>query len=208
MTFTLQCPNCRAVLELDAAPGGSIRCAACGHQFRPDSLSIAAPVESIASLRIPEGRIYGPMPLDQLEEWICQGRVDDKCDVRLTLNGPWQSAATIFPVLQLPPTVSSGNPFKIEPKPLANAASASRLSERGIMIVLFGVLGWVGCPVFAVLAWGMGASDLEAHREGRLDTRSVLITQIGYFLGMFGAITWATAILGTVLMILLHQLTI
>lgn len=146
------------------------------------------------------------MPVDQLEEWVCQGRVDDKCDVKMTLDGPWQGAGAIFPALRLPPTVSSGNPFKPTPETIQRMPNGPRLSERGVMIVVFGVLGWIGCPVFAVIAWGMGAADLEAHREGKLDARSLLATQIGYFLGIFGAVTWATVILGSVLMVFLHQL--
>lgn len=208
MTISLQCPHCRCLLELDSEPSGNIRCPACEQQFRAADQNQAPVAAAVASVRIPEGRTYGPMPVDQLEEWVCQGRIDDKCDVQLTPDGPWQGAAAAFPALRLPPAVSGGNPFKAAPQVHARAAKGPRLSERGVMIVLFGVLGWVGCPVFAVMAWGMGAADLEAHRQGRLDARSVLITQIGYFLGVFGAIAWGTLIMGMVLMILFHQLLI
>ncbi|MCC9608767.1 hypothetical protein LOC68_08620 [Blastopirellula sp. JC732] len=206
MTISLECPGCHRLLELDSSPTGNVRCPACGHQFKAEGQSERPPVPAIASLRIPEGRIYGPMPVDQLEEWVCQGRVDDKCDVKMTLDGPWQGAAAVFPVLRLPPAVSSGNPFKAAPRVNVPGPTGPRLSERGVMIVLFGILGWVGCPVFAVMAWGTGAADLEAHRQGRLDAGSVLPTQIGYFMGVFATITWATLILGMVMMILFHQL--
>lgn len=146
------------------------------------------------------------MPIDQLEEWVCQGRVDDKCDVRMTLDGPWQGAGAVYPALRLPPTVSGGNPFKATPETVRQMPSGPRLSERGVMIIVFGVLGWIGCPVFAVIAWGMAAADLEAYRAGKLDANSVLATQIGYFLGVFGAVTWGTVILGSVLMALYQQL--
>ncbi|MFI4875598.1 MAG: hypothetical protein ACIALR_09685 [Blastopirellula sp. JB062] len=209
MTFTSKCPGCQVLLELDAAPKGSIRCPACGHQFRIDEKPEIEPA-AVASLRIPEGRIYGPMPIDQLEEWVCQGRVDDRCDVRLTSDGPWQAAATIFPALRLPATLGAGNPFAAPDSPDKSKGSTSStiLTERGALIVLFGVLGWIGCPVFGVLAWGMGAADLEAFRAGKLDARSTLLTHIGYFLGMFAAIAWGTAILGTVLAFLTYQLVL
>ena len=59
------------------------------------------------------------------------------------------------------------------------------------MILVFGILGWVfTCPIFSVMAWVMGASDLREMRSGRMDTRGMGVTQAGHILGLIYTLLW------------------
>ena len=56
--------------------------------------------------------------------------------------------------------------------------------HRGAMILVFGILGLVTCPVFAVVAWVMGKVDLREIDAGRMDPEGRSLTQAGMILGM------------------------
>jgi hypothetical protein len=56
------------------------------------------------------------------------------------------------------------------------------------LILALGILGWITCPVFAVMAWVMGSSDLREMRAGRMDTSGMGLTQAGHILGMIYAL--------------------
>jgi hypothetical protein len=51
------------------------------------------------------------------------------------------------------------------------------------MILAFGILGWLVCPVFAPFAWAMGTGDLREMRAGSMDPRGMSLTQAGMILG-------------------------
>jgi K+ transporter len=59
------------------------------------------------------------------------------------------------------------------------------------MILVFGILGWIiTCPVFSVMAWMMGTSDLREMRTGRMDSSGMGLTQAGQILGMIYTLLW------------------
>src|SRR5262245_53845376 len=41
--------------------------------------------------------------------------------------------------------------------------------HRGVMILIFGILGLAFCMIFGVVAWIMGNNDLKEIRAGRMD---------------------------------------
>ena len=41
--------------------------------------------------------------------------------------------------------------------------------HRGVMILVFGILGFVLCPFFGIAAWVMGNSDLQEMDSGWMD---------------------------------------
>jgi hypothetical protein len=56
--------------------------------------------------------------------------------------------------------------------------------HRGGMILAFGILSWVLCFIFGIVAWVMGNADLAEMRAGRMDPSGEGLTQAGRILGM------------------------
>lgn len=74
-------------------------------------------------------------------------------------------------------------------------ASGFATPHRGGLVLALGIVGWlVSCPVFAVLAWMLGSSDLREMREGRMDAGGHGLTQAGQMLGMIYTLLWLAAL--------------
>jgi hypothetical protein len=182
-------------------------------------------------MRTPEGQIYGPVSHANLEGWLAEGRISAECELRTHEEQAWRPADEFFGVLS-PRAGSraeapaerrtSQNPFAGDSA--ANPAFASRprggvgggghtpfatqrfqTPHRGGMILVFGILGWVfTCPVFSVMAWVMGTSDLREMRVGRMDSSGRGLTQAGHILGMIYTLLWlAICIIGVFVMVLM-----
>lgn len=72
--------------------------------------------------------------------------------------------------------------------------------HRGVMILVFGILGLVCCVIFGIVAWVMGNGDLREMSEGRMDPSGQSLTQAGKICGI---ISVALAILGMIVGILM-----
>jgi hypothetical protein len=68
------------------------------------------------------------------------------------------------------------------------------------MILVFGILGLVQCPIFGILAWIMGTSDLKAIDAGLMDRAGREHTNTGRILGMIACIIQMVAV-GTICLI-------
>ena len=62
--------------------------------------------------------------------------------------------------------------------------------HRGVIILVFEILGFVICPFFGIAAWVMGNTDLEEIDAGRMDPTGRDLTKAGRICGMI-----ATALL-------------
>ncbi len=62
--------------------------------------------------------------------------------------------------------------------------------HRGVLILVFGILGFVVCPFFGVAAWVMGNKDLEEMDAGGMDPTGRDFTKVGRICGII-----ATALL-------------
>lgn len=71
--------------------------------------------------------------------------------------------------------------------------------HRGVMILVFGILGLVCCIIFGILAWVMGGSDLREMNAGRMDPSGRGLTQAGKICGI---ISVALQIVGIVIWII------
>ena len=60
--------------------------------------------------------------------------------------------------------------------------------HRGVMILVFGIIGIVLCVVFGIVAWVMGNSDLRAMRDGRMDPTGQGLTKAGKICGIVGVV--------------------
>jgi hypothetical protein len=71
--------------------------------------------------------------------------------------------------------------------------------HRGVIILVYGILGFVVCPLLSVAAWVMGSNDLREMATGRMDPAGKDMTKAGRICGMVGT---ALLILPLVAMIL------
>lgn len=68
-------------------------------------------------------------------------------------------------------------------------------AHRGVMLLIFGILGIICCFIFAILAWVMGGSDLQAMAEGKMDPSGEGLTKAGKILGIIGCVLAVLSIL-------------
>lgn len=68
--------------------------------------------------------------------------------------------------------------------------------HRGVMLLIFALLGWVFCIIFAIVAWVMSANDLKEIEAGRMDPEGQGLTQAAKIVSMIACIL---AIVGVVL---------
>jgi hypothetical protein len=93
---------------------------------------------------------------------------------------------------QFPPVflVEARPPVADHPGELALATRGDRssmadlLPHRGVLILVFGILGFVLCFPFGIVAWVMGSTDLKAMDAGRMDPEGRALTRAGQVLGI------------------------
>jgi hypothetical protein len=80
--------------------------------------------------------------------------------------------------------------------------------HRGGLIFALGIIGFVsGCPIFSIVAWVMGTSDVNEMRSGRMDPSGMSLTQAGRILGMIYSMLWILFMVITVLIFVLAVAT-
>lgn len=84
---------------------------------------------------------------------------------------------------QMPPTYPNpmGQPTGMKP-------------HRGTMILVFGILGFVVCFIFGIVAWVMGNADMKEMDAGTMDPTGRGMTQAGKICGMISTILAACII--------------
>ena len=210
----------------DEHAGKQARCPMCNTIYVvPGGEAPAAPATAPSDpwyMKTPEGQVYGPVSHSELEGWLSEGRISAECQLRTRENQQWRPADEYFGALSSQPQASvqprTQNPFAGDPttgtatprattaqRPQGGAAVRRyQVPHRGGMILVFGILGWVfTCPVFSVMAWVMGASDLREMRSGRMDSGGMGLTQAGHILGMIYTLLWLiVCIIGVFVMLL------
>ena len=69
--------------------------------------------------------------------------------------------------------------------------------HRGVLILVFGILGLAVCLIFGILAWVWGNTDLKEMDAGRMDPSGRGLTQAGRIVGMVSvALTVVGILLG------------
>ncbi len=58
--------------------------------------------------------------------------------------------------------------------------------HRGVLILVFGILGLVLCPFFGIAAWVMGNNDLQEMGNGQMDSSGRDLTKAGRICGIVG----------------------
>lgn len=142
-------------------------------------------------MAVPEGRTYGPVQRAELDRWVAAGRVSADCQLRCEKND-WCPADQLYPALKLPAaSVASRFPEQhavdaTHRSTLPHDTEVTLKAHRGLVVLWVGILGSLVFffPVFSVMAWVMGNSDLREMRQGRMDPRGVGLTRAGQLLGM------------------------
>jgi hypothetical protein len=212
MPIEAVCPGCGRKLRVaDQHAGKQARCPICSTIYLVPGAT-SSPAEGEVGedapwyMKTPEGQIFGPVKKHELDRWLSEGRVTAECQLRNGSDGPWQAADELYGVLaahhqgestrsfgESPPSASRANaPFQTQgPGHISHGASAYQSPHRGGLVLTMGILGWVfTCPVFSIIAWVMGASDLREMRNGRMDSRGMGVTQAGQILGMIYTLLW------------------
>lgn len=89
-----------------------------------------------------------------------------------------------------PPPSPAPNPFADRPADAGfDTAPSIKIStrkspHRGPVILVFGILGFFVCIIFAIVAWIWGAEDLRKMRRGTMDPSGMGLTQAGMIMGM------------------------
>lgn len=145
-------------------------------------------------VRIPEGQIFGPVPRSQVDQWVIEGRIDGKCEMREAGTNTWEKSANFYPILALPEEVGAGTPFHKARKPQNQAVY--QFPHRGGASLLFAVIGLMGgCPIFSVAAWAMAYADLEGIEQQRVDPAGRTMLVWAHNLGMIGSIAYGVIFL-------------
>ncbi len=83
---------------------------------------------------------------------------------------------------------------QMPPPPIEPAPGAAMAPHHGVLILVFGILSWLGCVIFGIVAWIMANSDLRAMQEGRMDPTGEGLTKAGKIVGMISVILSIVAI--------------
>ena len=67
-------------------------------------------------------------------------------------------------------------------------------AHRGVMILVFGILGLVLCFPFGIAAWIMGNTDLRAIRAGQMDPSGEGLVQGGRICGIIATVLTAIGV--------------
>lgn len=85
--------------------------------------------------------------------------------------------------------------------PMQQAPGGALRPHRGVMILVFGILGLVLCVIFGIVAWVMGNGDLKAMDAGHMDPEGRGLTQAGKICGIIAVVLNIVAIVLWILMV-------
>ncbi|MHB8971447.1 MAG: DUF4190 domain-containing protein [Pirellulaceae bacterium] len=156
-----------------------------------ESLDRPRPDDEKWQVRTPDNHVYGPVPKSELDQWVAEGRIPVEASLQSESAAYWRPAAEVFPQLRhSTPLQAAMNPFAEQPleSPFAVPTRPPSRPHRGVLVLIFAILGWVACPIFAPVAWIMGQSDLRDMRRGLMDDSGMSLTQAGMVLGMIETI--------------------
>ena len=138
-------------------------------------------------LKIPEGLDFGPTSLEQLDQWVTQGRVSAACKVRYDQED-WQAASDFYSEL-----VEAGNPF--EQKPVGTVAATSSTParhlepHRGTLVLSLAIAGCI-VPFLSVWPAVIGTRDLRLMSLGKMDPSGNAMTRSGQAIAMVASMIW------------------
>lgn len=91
-----------------------------------------------------------------------------------------------------------GAPLAVVPPP---APVVPVKPDRGVMILVFGILGVVCCVAFGIAAWVMGNGDLSEMDAGRMDATGRGLTMAGKIIGIVSVGLAILSVVGWIIML-------
>ena len=222
MPIEMDCAKCGKRLSVDDTHVGKMaRCPSCGHIYRvpggteagldattapdvsPDTQAWSPSQQSETPqawfLKIDDGRVFGPVPQSELEQWRNEGRISTTSELRLQGEAEWRPASVLFNDLQQPkplaPASAPDEPLHIDSSSpfsdIVETVPTDIQPHRAGTILMLGAIG-VFCSCFpaALIGWVLGAQDLRAMRDGRMDPAGRSTTQVGVAFSVLGSIIW------------------
>jgi hypothetical protein len=123
---------------------------------------------------------------------VAEGRIPPEAGLLAESAGVWRPASEVYGQLRRSGLLTAAsNPFAdlpTAPSFQGQTAVAFRRPHRGVLILAFGILAWLICPIFGPIAWAMGHADLREMRSGVMDPGGMSLTQAGMILGMVATI--------------------
>jgi hypothetical protein len=145
-------------------------------------------------VRTSDGRVYGPVPKQEVDQWFAEGRIPANAVLLREGDSQWHAAPDIYPQLlggrrnineRNNPFSEAATPRTVQRSPMA---TRYQTPHRGGLILTLAILGWAICPVFGPFAWAMGSGDLRQMRMGQMDASGQGLTQAGMILGVIQTI--------------------
>ncbi len=101
----IACPHCAQNLKVAGATAGKqVRCPQCHGIVRvPDPINEQPHGPTRWMVRTDDGKLYGPVPRAELEQWVEEGRIHAQCHITPEGAQQWIWAAEMFPQLSVPP---------------------------------------------------------------------------------------------------------
>lgn len=157
-------------------------------------------------LKIEDGRMFGPVPRAELDQWFKENRITANCELRTESDLNWRSANSVYPELGQA-SLAASNPFSdaahtpgASPYQTPGYGRMGMEPHRGGLILTMGILGIFCCGIMAIVAIILGQSDLKKMKQGQMDPSGQGLTNAGFILGIIGTVLMA---LGIVLQIVM-----
>jgi phage FluMu protein Com len=117
MAIAFPCSHCSHSLRVpDDVAGKRIKCPKCQQILRiPGPSEEQTGTEPLLQLKTPDGHVYGPVPREEMDRWMHEGRITDRCELLDEQGNHRQWASECYPQLSSvnppPPTSSdAGSP--------------------------------------------------------------------------------------------------
>ena len=144
-------------------------------------------------MRAADGSVYGPVDRGNLDRWFKEGRVGVGYQIREGEEGRWLEASRFQ-------SQAATNPYAAAPNasPYAPTSAGSLhhypKPDRGVLVLIMGILSWVICLFFGIVAVIVGRSALADIDSGQANPNDRTLVKIGYWLGLISIILNVLAI--------------
>jgi prepilin-type processing-associated H-X9-DG protein len=116
-----------------------------------------------------DGNEYGPVPAEQLRQWLREGRVNFQTKVRPDGQAEWQALGA------LPEFAAERAAIAVSPAVQPGAAVAPQTSGLAVASLVLGILGCFGITALAGLALGIVSLVRIKNSQGRLSGTGIAV---------------------------------
>lgn len=203
-----RCPNCQSINSVPAV-ATSERADPYAPQplretYSPTANSPAAPVAVAESspvvggemwtLKIDDGRTFGPVNRTELDKWFAEGRITPACQLQIDRDNRWRSAGEIYSSLGVPAggaplggvRAGSGNPFSDRETQSPVFARAWTQPHNGVLVLVLGIVSCMVCALLGPVVIYLGHAALSEIKAGRMAPDGHGLVMAGTVLGWIG----------------------